>query len=134
MTALVHLCGPQAPQSRPRVAAFVERVFSLRTLSVMWQRIEIRGQPIEGSLKRKRIVNFWFHLHTAVPPPEGTQRCPAVPATTSTLSLTKEIQMAEVHVSIKSDASGNLLKFDNPGIAPLPPSAGKPVTATTAGG
>jgi len=50
------------------------------------------------------------------------------------LTFKKENPMAEVHVSIKSDASGNLLKFDNPGIAPLPPSAGKPVTATTAGG
>src|SRR5713226_4037436 len=43
-------------------------------------------------------------------------------------------KMAEVHTTIKSDASGNLLKFDNPGVAPLAPSAGKPVTATTAGG
>ncbi len=42
--------------------------------------------------------------------------------------------MAEVHTTIKIDASGNSLKFDNPGVAPLAPSAGKPVTATTAGG
>ena len=35
--------------------------------------------------------------------------------------------MAEVHVSIKSDASGNGVKFDNPGVVPLPAGAGQPV-------
>ncbi len=35
--------------------------------------------------------------------------------------------MAEVHVSIKNDASGNSIKFDNPSITPLPPGAGQPV-------
>ncbi len=38
--------------------------------------------------------------------------------------------MAEVHTTIKSDASGNVVKFDNPGIPPLPQGAGQPVTQT----
>lgn len=37
--------------------------------------------------------------------------------------------MSEVHVKVQSDASGNTLKFDNPGVAPVVPNAGQPVTA-----
>lgn len=37
--------------------------------------------------------------------------------------------MAEVHVKIQSDSSGNALKLDNPGVAPPVPNAGQPVTA-----
>ena len=37
--------------------------------------------------------------------------------------------MSEVHVKIQSDASGNALKFDNPGVAPAVANAGQPVTA-----
>lgn len=37
--------------------------------------------------------------------------------------------MAEVHIKITNDASGNALKFDNPGVAPPVPNAGQPMTA-----
>lgn len=38
--------------------------------------------------------------------------------------------MAEVHTKIKSDASGNAVSFDNPGVTPLPQGAGQPVAQT----
>ena len=38
--------------------------------------------------------------------------------------------MADINVDIKSDASGNTVRFRSSGQHPLPPSAGKPVTVT----
>jgi hypothetical protein len=50
------------------------------------------------------------------------------PATrSSSVHIQKENQMAEVHTTIKSDASGNSLKFDNPSVTPLPPGAGQTI-------
>lgn len=37
--------------------------------------------------------------------------------------------MAEAHVNITSDSSGNQVRFHNPATHPLPSSAAKPVTA-----
>lgn len=42
--------------------------------------------------------------------------------------------MSEVHVTIKSDSSGNALKFDNPAVVPLAPNAGQAVTVTAGSG
>lgn len=38
-------------------------------------------------------------------------------------------KVADVHVNITTNASGNQIVFHNPGQAVLPPSAGAPVTA-----
>lgn len=40
--------------------------------------------------------------------------------------------MAEVHVNVGPvDASGTKIVFHNPGVQPLPPGAGQPVTQAT---
>ena len=36
--------------------------------------------------------------------------------------------MADVHTSVKSDASGNSVKFDNPGVIVSPVGVGQPIT------
>ncbi len=38
--------------------------------------------------------------------------------------------MPEVHTSVVSDKSNNALKFDNPGVTPLPQGAGQPIVQT----
>jgi hypothetical protein len=38
--------------------------------------------------------------------------------------------MSEVHTTIKSDASGNSVKFDNPGVVVSPAGAGQNITQT----
>jgi hypothetical protein len=40
------------------------------------------------------------------------------------------MKMAEIHVSITTDKSGNQITVHNPGVVPLPANAGQPVVAT----
>ena len=38
--------------------------------------------------------------------------------------------MADVHISVVSDKSGNAIQFHNPAINPLPPGAGQSIAQT----